>query len=253
MAEVNGRFLARVALVTGAARGIGKQNALDLAAEGAFVALIDIDEPPMTEIQREIEKKNGRCLVRKCDITDPEQVNDLVRHVVATAGSIHILVNNAGYLPVGGIEDLDEKTMASTLAINVKGVLYCIRAVTPIMKANRYGKIVNVASITGKNGDNSSSPVYGASKGAVITLTRSIARELGPFGINCNGVAPHAVMTDMMSYWDEARKQKAADAIPLRRLGTVEDISRLMLFLAADESSFITGETININGGYYMD
>ena len=140
-----------------------------------------------------------------------------------------------------------------TLNINVKGVLYAIRAVTPIMKAQHYGRIINVASITGKRGDNSTIFVYGASKGAVISLTRSTARQLGPFGITCNAIAPHAVMTEMMKYWDEDKKARMAESIPVKRLGTVQDMSNLMRFLASDEASFITGETVNINGGYYMD
>jgi 3-oxoacyl-[acyl-carrier protein] reductase len=121
------------------------------------------------------------------------------------------------------------------------------------MKRQGYGRIVNVASITGKNGDNSTTFAYGASKGAVIALTRSVARQLGPFGITCNAIAPHAVMTSMMTYWDDEKKQSMADKIPVKRLGTVEDMSHLLMFLASDESSFINGETININGGYYMD
>jgi len=125
--------------------------------------------------------------------------------------------------------------------------------VTPIMKAKRYGRIVNVASITGKSGDNTTVPIYGSSKGAVITLTRSIARALGPFGITVNAIAPHAVMTRMMEYWDDEKKKSMAEKIPVRRLGTIQDMSYLMMFLASDESSFITGETVNINGGYYMD
>jgi NAD(P)-dependent dehydrogenase (short-subunit alcohol dehydrogenase family) len=110
-----------------------------------------------------------------------------------------------------------------------------------------------IASITGKRGDNTTLPVYGASKGGIITLTRSIARELGPYGITCNAIAPHAIMTKMMSYWDEEKKKKTAEVIPVKRLGTVEDVSNLIMFLASDKASFITGETININGGYYMD
>jgi len=121
------------------------------------------------------------------------------------------------------------------------------------MKAQRYGRIVNVASITGKNGDNSTVFAYGASKGAVISLTRSVARQLGPFGVTCNAIAPHAVMTDLMQYWDDAKKQEIASKIPVRRLGTEEDMSHLMCFLASDEASYINGETVNINGGYYMD
>lgn len=121
------------------------------------------------------------------------------------------------------------------------------------MKAQQYGRIVNVSSITGKRGDNSTIFVYGASKGAVISLTRSTARQLGPFGITCNAIAPHAVMTEMMRYWDDGKKARMAESIPLKRLGTIQDMSNLMMFLASDEASFITGETVNINGGYYMD
>jgi 3-oxoacyl-[acyl-carrier protein] reductase len=121
------------------------------------------------------------------------------------------------------------------------------------MKKQQYGRIVNVASITGKRGDNSTFIVYGASKGALITMTRTAARQLGPFGVTVNALCPHAVMTTMMQYWDEEKKNKMAEAIPVRRLGTVEDMSNLMMFLASDESGFITGESININGGYYMD
>jgi 3-oxoacyl-[acyl-carrier protein] reductase len=137
--------------------------------------------------------------------------------------------------------------------VNIKGVLYAIRAVAPIMKEQGYGRIVNVASITGKNGDNTTVFAYGASKGAVISLTRSVARQLGPFGVTCNAIAPHAVMTDLMSYWDEAKKQEIASRIPVRRLGTEQDMSNLMRFLASDESGYVNGETVNINGGYYMD
>jgi 3-oxoacyl-[acyl-carrier protein] reductase len=125
--------------------------------------------------------------------------------------------------------------------------------VTPVMKAQKYGRIINVASITGKNGDNTSVFAYGASKGAVISLTRSVARQLGPFGITCNAIAPHAVMTELIRYWDDAKKEASASSIPVQRLGAVKDISDLMCFLASDAASYINGETVNINGGYYMD
>ena len=154
---------------------------------------------------------------------------------------------------MGTIEETTDEIIDKTLDINVKGILYVIRTVTPIMKAQKYGRIVNVASITGKRGDNSTVFVYGASKGAVISLTRSTARQLGPFGITCNAIAPHAVMTEMMRYWDEEKKARMAETIPVKRLGTVQDMSYLMMFLASDEAAFITGETVNINGGYYMD
>ena len=247
------RFVGKVAIVTGAAQGMGKQVAVDMAAEGAKVVISDIIPDILEKTRGEIEKAGGECLALPCDVSSRQQIENMIKKTVDRFGTVDILINNAGLLLTGSIEELTDDIIDKTLDINVKGVLYAIRAVTPIMKAKKYGRIVNVASITGKNGDNTTFPVYGASKGAVITLTRSMARALGPFGITVNGIAPHAVMTTMMQYWDDAKKKTIADRIPVKRLGTIEDMSYLMMFLASDESSFITGETININGGYYMD
>ena len=247
------RFTEKVAIITGAGLGMGRQTALDMAAEGAKIAAVDIIEENIASLQQEIETRHGRCLALRCDIADRQQVDAMVKTTFETFGRIDILINNAGLLIPGTIEETTDELIDKTLDINVKGVLYAIRAVTPIMKAQNYGRIVNVASITGKRGDNSTIFVYGASKGAVISLTRSTARQLGPFGVTCNAIAPHAVMTEMMKYWDEDKKARMAESIPLKRLGTVQDMSNLMLFLASDEASFITGETVNINGGYYMD
>jgi 3-oxoacyl-[acyl-carrier protein] reductase len=121
------------------------------------------------------------------------------------------------------------------------------------MKKQHWGRIINVSSICGKMGDHSTTYVYGTSKGALLSTTRSVAYQLGPFGITCNSISPHAVMTKLMAYWDDGRKKDAAEKIPVRRLGTVEDMSYLMMFLASDEAGFINGENVNINGGYYMD
>ncbi|MFW6137601.1 MAG: SDR family NAD(P)-dependent oxidoreductase [Spirochaetota bacterium] len=247
------RFEGKVAVVTGAAQGMGKQASLDFAAEGAKVVITDIAADLLEQTQKEIRENGGECLSAVCDIASRPQVDRLIQKTMDTYGRVDILVNNAGLLTTGTIEETSDELIDKTLDINVKGVLYTIRAVTPIMKKQRYGRMVNVASITGKRGDNTTVIVYGASKGAVITITRSAARQLGPFGITVNAIAPHAVMTKMMSYWDEEKKRQIADKIPVKRLGTAEDMSNLMRFLASDESSFITGETVNINGGYYMD
>ena len=247
------RFSDKVAVVTGAAEGMGKQVSLDLSSEGATVVVSDIQEDGLKEVEEEITERGGKCLGVVCDMSSRQQVDDLIQSAVDTFGKIDILVNNAGVLITGSIEETTDEIIDKTLDVNVKGVLYAIRSVTPVMKRQRYGRIVNVASITGKNGDSTTVFAYGASKGGVISLTRSTARQLGPYGITANAIAPHAVLTRMMSYWDDSKKRSMAERIPLRRLGTVEDISHLIRFLASDESSFITGETVNINGGYYMD
>jgi len=225
-----------------------------MAIEGAKIVAVDIVREGIDLLKTSIESaKGGQCLAIQCNVADRTQIDTMIKSTVETYGRIDILINNAGLLIPGTIEETTDEIIDNTLNINVKGILYAIRAVTPIMKAQKYGRIVNVASITGKRGDNSTVFVYGASKGAVISLTRSTARQLGPFGITCNAIAPHAVMTEMMRYWDEGKKKRMAESIPVKRLGTVQEMSYLMMFLASDEAAFITGETVNINGGYYMD
>jgi 3-oxoacyl-[acyl-carrier protein] reductase len=247
------RFEGKVAIITGAAKGIGKATAIEMCRDGAAVMITDIDKAGLEQTAGEIGKTGGKISFHVCDISNRAQVDALIARTKKELGRLDILVNNAGLLLPGTIEETTDDIIDRTLAINVKGILYSIRAATPIMKEQKYGRIVSVASITGKNGDNSTVFVYGASKGAVISLTRSVARQLGPFGVTCNGVAPHAILTEMMKYWDDQKKKKAADAIPVKRLGTIEDISHLICFLSSDDASFINGETVNINGGYYMD
>lgn len=247
------RFTDKVAFITGSGQGMGQQFALDLAKEGAKVVISDLSEENLQETASLLKAIGTSFLSIPCDVSDNTQVIEAITRTKDEFGRIDILINNAGVLKSATIEETSLELIDLTLNVNVKGVLYCIKAVTPLMKEQGYGRIVNIASITGKNGDNSTTFVYGASKGAVITLTRSVARQLGPYGITCNAMAPHAVMTKMMAYWDEEKKRSMTDKIPLRRLSTIEDMSHLALFLASDEASFITGETVNINGGYYMD
>lgn len=247
------RFVGKVAVITGAGQGIGRQISIDLADEGAMVILCDINASYIDEVIGEICGRGGKAFSGRCDVSDRAQIDKLVAEVMADHGRLDILVNNAGILVPATIEETTDQLIDATIDINLKAVLWMIRAVTPVMKKAKYGRIVNISSITGKNGDNTSTFVYGATKGAVMSLTRSVARQLGPFGVTCNAVAPHAIMTKMMTYWDDVKKKAVSDKIPVRRLGTPSDVSRAVLYLAADESSFINGEVLNINGGYYMD
>lgn len=246
-------FTKKTVLVTGAAKGIGRRIALDFAIHGAQVVGTDIDEDGLTLLANELNEIDSSSLTERCDVTVSQQVAATIHRTAKQFGTIDILVNNAGLLTPGTIEETTDELIDRTLNVNLKGVLYSIREVTPIMKRNKFGRIINVASITGKNGDNSTIFAYGAAKGGVISLTRSVARQLGQFGITCNAIAPHAVMTKMMEHWDEEKRSSIASRIPVRRLGSEQDMSDLVLFLASDRSSFINGETVNINGGYYMD
>jgi 3-oxoacyl-[acyl-carrier protein] reductase len=247
------RFTGRVAFITGAAQGMGFQTALDMAKEGAKVAISDVDEEALKQAEEILKKQGAEYLTLACDVSDKAQVKAAIKKTVDAFGRIDILINNAGILKNFPIEETTDELLEKTIGINVMGALYAIRAVTPIMKKQQYGRIINVSSICGKMGDHSTTYVYGASKGALLSVTRSVAYQLGPFGVTCNSIAPHAVMTKLMAYWDDDRKKDAANKIPVRRLGTVEDMSHLMMFLASGEAGFINGENVNINGGYYMD
>jgi 3-oxoacyl-[acyl-carrier protein] reductase len=250
---MNTGFNNKVALITGSAKGIGKSTAQIMANQGANIILTDIDKEALDKTYDEFHNKGYHVKKILIDLSHKEGVEQLINTTVEEFGRIDILVNNAGILLSSSIEDTTDKMIDLTIDINLKAVLYAIRAVTPIMKKQKYGRIVNLASITGKRGDNSTTFVYGSTKGAIITMTRSVARQLGPWGITCNAIAPHAVMTEMMNYWTDEKKQTMADKIPVKRLGTVEEMAQLITYLASDQAGFITGETININGGYYMD
>jgi len=242
----------KVAIITGAAQGIGKAIALRFAKKGTFVIITDINLEKLREVEKEINKF-GKCSSLKLNVACPDEVNKIVDEIIKKFGRIDILVNNAGITANGSIEQVNNELLDRIIGVNFKGTFYCCRAAVPIMKKQHYGKIVNISSITAKRGDNTTAPCYGASKGAIATLTKSLARQLGPFGINVNAVAPHAIDTPMMKYWDEEKRKKTSESLPVRRLGTPEDVAAAVTFLASDEASFITGQIINVDGGHFMD
>jgi len=247
------RLKNKVAIVTGAARGIGKAIAQRFLQEGAAVAINDIDLEKAEEIVHEAKSKGKKALSVKADVSNEKEVEEMVNRVYSNFARIDILVNNAGIIKRGSTEDHSYEDWDRVIAVNLRGTYNCSKAVIPIMKKQGCGKIVNVSSIAGKVGDIASAPSYGSSKGAINALTKSMARELAEYGICVNAVAPHAVETEMSAEWSQEKRRQLMSQIPLKRLGRPEEVAAAVLFLASDEASFITGEILDVNGGYLMD
>jgi len=243
----------RVAIVTGGARGIGKAIALTFLREGAKVAIIDSDKERLEMLRKETGKEKKEGTVIPCDITKSGDVKEMVDHVHKGFGRIDILVNNAGIIRRGTIETVTEEDWDRVIEVNLKGTFNCCKAVAGIMKQQGYGKIVNVSSIAGKMGDITSAPGYGPSKAGIDALTKTLARQLAQYGINVNGVAPHAIETEMSAQWPPERRKEIIASIPLGRLGKPKDVAEAVLFLVSEEASFITGEILDVNGGALMD
>jgi 3-oxoacyl-[acyl-carrier protein] reductase len=248
------RLEGKTALITGSSYGIGKSIALLFAREGARIAVnYSKSEKKAIEVLSEIEAIGSHAIAVGADVSKSSEVKKLVNSAVEEFGTVDILVNNAGIIAFGELEEIDDDSLEEVLAVNYKGAFYCCRETVPIMKKKGRGKIVNVSSIAGQQGDHTTAPCYGSSKGAMNVFTKSLARQYGPYGINVNAVAPHAIITPMMEYRNEARQEEMRKLLPVRRLGTPEDVAQAVLFLVSDEASFITGQIININGGYLMD
>ena len=243
----------KVAIVTGAGRGIGKAIAIALAREGANIIAIDVDIQTAEKVAKEIKSLDRQALAIRVDVSDSKEVNQMVRSVLKKFKRVDILVNNAAIIKRGSIEDLTEEDWDRVMDVNLKGAFNCAKAVVGIMKKQRYGKIVNISSIAGKIGDLASAPCYGASKAGMTCLAKSLARELASYGINANVVAPHAIETDMSKEWSEEKRKSIIADIPLGHLGEPEDIAEAVVFLVSDKAKFITGEVLDVNGGCLMD
>ena len=243
-----------MAIVTGAARGIGKAIAWAFVREGAKVALVDVEKERLGNSSGgDSEERGGQAVAVPCDVSKASEVKQMVDQVQRAFGRIDILVNNAGIIRRGTIETVTEEDWDRVMEVNLKGPFNCSKAVVEIMKRQGYGKIVNVSSIAGKMGDITSAPGYGPSKAGMDALTKTLARQLAPYGIHVNGVAPHAIETEMSAEWSPEKRKAIVDAIPLKRLGKPEDVAEAVLFLASDSAAFITGEIIDVNGGFLMD
>lgn len=241
----------KVAIVTGARRGIGKAIALKLAEGGAKVVVVDLDKEDCENIVKEIEEFGGKGLALKLDVTKEEEILGVIKKVKEKFGRIDILVNNAGIFIQEELDKMDTSKIDKILAVNLRGVILCTKYVLPEMKKNRYGKIINIGSIAGFVGFELSS-VYCATKGALVNMTKELAAELEKYKINVNAVAPGVIETAMTKdlLKDENVKTAILGNIPYGRIGKPEDIANTVAFLASDESEYITGHTIVADGGW---
>jgi 3-oxoacyl-[acyl-carrier protein] reductase len=240
----------KVALITGASRGIGKASALMLAQAGCDVAINYRDnEKEARKVAESAEKIGVKAKTYRADVSKKQQVEKMVTSIVKEFGRIDILVNNAGIWKYAAIDEMSEEQLRETIGVNLNGTFYPITACVPLMMKQEWGNIINISSTAGQRGEPYHSH-YAASKGAIISLTKSLAAELAPNNIRVNCVAPGWVDTDMSheSLVGEER-EKILQVIPLGRAGTAEEIAGSVLFLASELSTFITGEVINVNGG----
>jgi len=241
----------KVALVTGAGQGIGKAISLMFAKEGAAVAVADIKEENAREAVKEIESLGGRAIALKVDVSSFSDAEKMVEDAVTGLGGLHILVNNAGITRDKLLLRLSEEDWDVVLKVNLKGAFNATKAAVRVMSKNRYGRIVNIASIVGLTG-NPGQANYSASKAGLIAFTKTVAREFAGRGITCNAVAPGFIDTPMTQVLPDNAKEALIARIPLERLGTPEDVAEGVIFLASDRATYITGHVLNINGGMFM-
>lgn len=251
------RIKDRVSLITGASRGIGRAIALTLAKQGSDVILIyKKNTDKANRVANEIIRMGRKAVAKKLDVTQKDEVFNVVDAVVEKYGKIDVLVNNAGMHLRRNTLEAKKEEWDEILGVNLLGPYYCIQAVAPYMMKRKYGKIISVSSVASFGVAVEGQILYAPSKAALNILTKKLAYELGPYKINVNAIAPGAIMTEMLSYGkseEEAKQssEKVAKYTALGRMGQPQDIANLALFLASDESSFITGQVIVADGGRF--
>jgi len=241
----------KIALVTGAAQGIGKAVTLLLARHGADVIVADVNLEKAEETAREVQSLGRQSMAVKLDVTRLQDVEATVETALQRFGKIDILINNAGIARDKLILRMTEEDWDAVLAVNLKGTFNCTKVVIKHMSKQRSGKIVNIASVVGEMG-NPGQANYAASKAGVIGFTKTIAREFAQRGINVNAIAPGYIQTPMTDALPEKAKEELKRMIPMERLGQPEDVARAVLFLVSEASGYITGNVLKVNGGIYM-
>ena len=241
----------RVAIITGASRGIGRSIALALAAQSAKIVAVDLDLAATEAFVAELKASGTEAIAVQGNVTAAEDVDNMVNAAKEAFGQIDILVNNAGITKDALLLRMKDSDWDAVLTVNLKGAFLCTKAVAKVMSKQRSGRIINIASVVGQMG-NAGQANYCASKAGLMGLTKSNARELAKRNVTVNAVAPGFIATDMTDALPEEKRQELAAQIPLERLGSADDIANAVLFLASDTSGYITGQVLAVNGGMYM-
>ncbi|MBK5275517.1 MAG: 3-oxoacyl-[acyl-carrier-protein] reductase [Desulfuromonadales bacterium] len=241
----------RVAVITGASRGIGRSIALALAAKGATIVAVDMDQEATEAVVAELQAAGTKALAVVGNVTAPADVERMIDVAMEAFGRVDILVNNAGITRDGLLMRMKDEDWDAVLNVNLKGAFLCTRAAFKVMSKQRYGRIINIASVVGQMG-NAGQANYCASKAGLIGLTKSNARELAKRSITVNAVAPGFIATAMTDALSEKVREELTAQIPLERLGSADDIANAVVFLAGEQSGYITGHVLSVNGGMYM-
>lgn len=243
----------RVAVVTGAGRGIGKAIAKRMAESGARVVVADIDSQNAQETADEINGRCGTAIAMTVDVTHPTSVDSLVKKTLETFGQVNILVNNAGIMHRTRIWDIPLDEWDQTLRVNLTGPFLCTQAVLPSMRERKFGRIINISSSAGRSVSTLGGAHYTASKAGLMGLTRAVAKEVARHGITVNAICPGLINTEMVrKTTDEKELQDFLDSFPINRIGTPEEVGDLVVFLCSEKASYITGAAVDINGGDLM-
>ena len=241
----------KVAIVTGASRGIGRSIALALAAQGAKVVASARNAEALAELTAEIKSQGGDALAVVGDVAVEDDANNLVKKAVEAYGQVDVFVNNAGITRDGLLLRMKNADWDAVLDTNLKGAFLCTRAVAKVMSKQRSGRIINISSVVGEMG-NAGQANYCASKAGLLGLTKSVARELARRNVTVNAITPGFITTEMTEDMTGKAQEAMTDQIPLGRPGSAEDVANAVIFLASDQSAYITGQVLGVNGGMYM-